>query len=390
MPKKIVILLDGTSNQISADRSNILRLYGTLKKNDEQLVYYDPGVGTLGAEKAWLGFWRKTVEVWGMVTGYGLDQNVKEAYRFLVENFEAGPDGQDQIYICGFSRGAYSARVLAGFLHAFGIMEKRNLNLLDYAFRAYKRIGNRSAPNDSGAEFGEIRLFERTLRPYRPSIRLLGLFDTVSSVIESGRYGPRLKSHAFTDYNSSVQTVRHALAIHEKRIMFRPCFWPHGQEYNQTPFGTGEKAPQDLREVWFTGVHADVGGGYPEADSALAKEALSWMIEQIKPTGLIFITSTVNQLVLGTSQGGNRRQYTRPSPFGQKHVSMNPAWAVLEFLPAFRPKASKRKRIFGFTLPLFEPRHIPRAARIHHSVFERAAAYRDLPENLPPDYKIEP
>ena len=390
MPKNIVILLDGTSNQISADRTNILRLYGTLEKSEAQLVYYDPGVGTLGAEQAWLGFWRKTVEVWGMVTGYGMDQNVKEAYRFLVENFEAGPDGQDQIYIFGFSRGAYSARVLAGFLHAFGLMEKRNLNLLDYAYRAYKRIGSKVAGAGSENAWGEINLFSKTLRPYHPSVRLLGLFDTVSSVIESGRYGPRLRGHAFTNNNTSVQSVRQALAIHEKRIMFRPCLWPPGQAFKRNKFSNAAGAPQDTREVWFTGVHADVGGGYPEAESGLAKEALRWMIEQTRPTGLKFITSTVNQLVLGTSQGGNRKQYTKPSAFGQKQVSMNPAWAVLEFLPAFRPKASKRKRFFGFTLPLFELRHIPRAALIHHSVFERAAAYRDLPANLPPDYKIEP
>ena len=91
MAKNIVVLLDGTSNEISANRTNILRLYGTLEKSDRQLVYYDPGVGTFGAENAWLKFWRKAVEIWGMATGWGLDQNVKEAYRFLVENYDNEP-----------------------------------------------------------------------------------------------------------------------------------------------------------------------------------------------------------------------------------------------------------------------------------------------------------
>lgn len=93
MPKNIVILLDGTSNEISANRSNILRLYGTLEKSGRQLVYYDPGVGTFGAENAWLRFWRKAVEILGLATGWGLDHNVKEAYRFLVENYDDGRSG---------------------------------------------------------------------------------------------------------------------------------------------------------------------------------------------------------------------------------------------------------------------------------------------------------
>ena len=162
MAKNIVILFDGTSNEISADRTNVLRLYGTLKKSEDQIVWYDPGVGTIGL--AWLGIWRKFMEIFGLATGYGLDKNVKEAYRFLVENYQRDEDGaRDRIFIFGFSRGAYSARVLAGFIHAFGLMEKRNLNLLDYVYRAYKRIG------ESGKEhaFAEMRLFERTLRADR-------------------------------------------------------------------------------------------------------------------------------------------------------------------------------------------------------------------------------
>jgi uncharacterized protein (DUF2235 family) len=144
MPKNIVILLDGTSNQVSANRTNILRLYGVLEKSDRQLVFYDPGVGTLGDDGAWLALWRKATEVWGLVTGWGLDDNVKRAYRFLVENYDAGhadSGERDQIFIFGFSRGAYAVRVLAGFLNALGLIERRNMNLLDYAYRAYKRIG---------------------------------------------------------------------------------------------------------------------------------------------------------------------------------------------------------------------------------------------------------
>lgn len=296
MPKNIVLLLDGTSNEISANRTNILRLYGTLEKSERQLVWYDPGVGTIGPENSWLRFWRTAVEVWGMATGWGLDQNVKEAYQFLVENYDSGKrkggkdEGRDRIYLFGFSRGAYSARVLAGFIRALGLIEPRNVNLLDYAYRAYKRV---DLAKGKDASFAEVRLYERILNPDRPPIRLLGLFDTVASIIEHGRFGPRLRSHAFTTTNVSVEAVRHAVSIDEKRTMFLPQLWPEGEEYWGNPFNRGHAVPQDAREVWFKGVHCDIGGGYPEAESGLAKLPIKWMIEQTGPMGLLYRTQTV-------------------------------------------------------------------------------------------------
>jgi uncharacterized protein (DUF2235 family) len=387
MPKNIVILFDGTSNEISAARTNILRLYGTLEKGDRQIVYYDPGVGTFGAENAWLRVWRKAVEIWGMATGWGLDQNVKEAYRFLVENYDDGRRkgeeslGRDRIYIFGFSRGAYSARVLAGFIHALGLIERRNLNLVDYAFRAYKRIGENSEDG-----FAEIRLYERILNPDRPPIRLLGLFDTVASVIEHGRYGPRLRSHAFTKKNQSVETIRHAVAIDERRTMFRPQLWPEGQEYWGNPFNRVDAKPQDVREVWFAGVHGDVGGGYKEAESGLIKLPLKWMIEQTGPTGLHYRKQTVNDIVLGTNPA---KTYVAPDAMAAPHNSMNWAWAIFEFIPRRRPAGSQRCDFFGLTIPLFERRQIPEGARIHHSVIDRAKATGKTAANLPSQYTIE-
>ncbi len=389
MPKNIVILLDGTSNEISADRTNILRLYGTLEKSDRQLVYYDPGVGTFGAENAWLRTWRKAVEIWGMATGWGLDQNVKQAYRFLVENYEKGEgeskggeaDGRDRIYIFGFSRGAYSARVLAGFIHAVGLVEKRNLNLIGYAFRAYKRIGENK--EDS---FGEVRLYERLLAPERPPIRLLGLFDTVASVIEQGRYLPRLRTHAFTRKNRSVEAVRHAVAIDEQRTMFRPQLWPEGEEYWGNPFNQASAKEQDARETWFTGVHGDIGGGYPEEKSALAKLPLEWMIEQTGPMDLHYRTQTVNEIVRGTNPD---KDYVAPDAKAKSNKSMNWGWAILEFIPRRRPENSRRPSLFGLTIPLFERRAIPPGARVHSSVIERAEASGKAPANLPADYRIE-
>ena len=379
MARNIVLLLDGTSNEIAADRTNVLRLYGTLEKSAKQIVYYDPGVGTFGAERSWSRLWRKAHEIWGMATGWGLDDNVKEAYRFLVENHADDDAGEpDRIYIFGFSRGAYTARVLAGFIHSFGLMEPRNLNLLDYAYRAYKRIGD---TGDTDA-FAEMRLFERILRPQRPAIRLLGLFDTVASVIESGRFFPRLRSHAHTRKNASVEAVRHAVAIGECRTMFVPKLWPEGQEFRPERFDDGSAKAQDAREVWFQGVHGDVGGGYPERESALAKIPLLWMIRETEAFGLRYDDQTVDDLVLGKKENS---KYTAPDPMAKPHDSMTRSWKIIEFLPRRKPKGSRRASLWGLILPMMEPRAIPAGARIHHSVFASGHA----PSNLPDDHVVE-
>ena len=109
------------------------------------------------------------------------------------------------------------------------------------------------------------------LRPRRPAIRCLGVFDTVGSVIEWGRIGPRLRTRAFTRKNVSILLVRHAVGIDERRTMFQPQLWPDGEEYWGGPFRPRTVKEQDVTEVWFSGVHGDVGGGYPEKDSQLAK-----------------------------------------------------------------------------------------------------------------------
>ena len=387
MPKNIVILLDGTSNEVECDRTNILRLYGVLTKDAGQLVYYDPGVGTFGADGAWSRFWRKTNEVWGLVTGWGLDQNVKEAYRFLVENYDNGKRKgtkqaeRDRIFIFGLSRGAYSARVLAGFIHAVGLIEPRNLNLLDYAYRAYKAIGE----DQKQSAFAEIRLYERMLNPDRPPIRMLGLFDTVGSVIESGRNGVRLKSHAFTERNNSVESVSHAVAIDEKRTMFRPQLWPSDQQYWGNPFNSAAAQPQDVREVWFAGGHGDVGGGYPEADSALCKVPLLWMIDRAKLCGLNFRLQSINSIILGSKK---EAKYIAPDALGCSNKTMTFGWSILELLPRRKPRGSSRPSLLGISFPLFERRCIPQGAKLHDSVIVRQKQLGYSPSNIPEKFEV--
>lgn len=393
MAKNIVILCDGTSNEIKTDRTNILRLFGTLEHSDRQLVYYDPGVGTFGADEAWSQVYRDATEVLGLATGWGLDHNVKEAYRFLVENYEAGPvvDGRhpdrDRIYLFGFSRGAYTARVLAGFIHAFGLTRPQYLNLLDYAYRTYKDIPNHKDDGSSESPFAGMRLYERTLDNDRPPIKLLGLFDTVASMIEAGHGKIQLKTHPFTNKNPSVEWVRHAVAIDERRTMFRPELWTPGQVYRGNPFAA-PRGPQDFKEVWFAGFHGDVGGGSPESESAQIKIPLCWMIGETAPTGLIYKQDVIDKIVLGLDPQAPK--YVPLNPGYKLHDSMNTAWRLLECIPRKVPKTSWRRRNTsgGAYIPCCDPRLIPPDALIHDSVRIRREQYAYNPKNLPdvPNY----
>lgn len=380
MAKRIVILCDGTSNEIAEDRTNILRLFGMLRKNQQQIVFYDPGVGTFGAENKASYYYRKTGEVWGLATGAGLDANVKQAYQFIIEHYKKG----DEIYMFGFSRGAYTVRVLAGFIHAVGLLHTHNLNLLNYAYRAYKFAKNKhKQPPKAGSTAPiapEIKLYQNVLQPHFPPIKMLGLFDTVSSVIEVGRYFiPKFRSHPHTDYNPSVETIRHAVAIDEKRRMFMPQLYAQGRNFQPKRNIEDGQVLQDVEEVWFSGVHGDVGGGYPEDQSQLAKIPLLWMISQAKQAGLTFNNEVVDYLIRG------KGPQAVPDPKADLNKSMNKFWRALEYAPWYKFKGTQtnRKTHGGFFIRNAEDRLIPEGAMIHSTVFERD----QKPPNLPRTYK---
>ena len=144
-------------------------------------------------------------------------------------------------------------------------------------------------------------------------------------------------------------------------------------------FQLGSAVPQDAREVWFTGTHGDIGGGWPEAVSGLAKIPLLWMIEETKVLGLDYITQTVNRLVKGAHAG---HPYVAPDALAPVNDSMTQGWKVLEYLPLpAKGEGLKRTRA--------RLRRVPPGARVHASVMARAEATGTPPENLPPDHRVE-
>ncbi len=404
--KNIVICCDGTGNEIGTTISNVLKLYRVLEKSDRQRVYYNPGVGTIGHQNAWQRFRQKARAVFGLATGYGLDDDVLGAYRFLCRAYEKG----DRIWLFGFSRGAYTVRVLAAFVHVIGLLRPDQSNLASYAFAAYKRSsgkskqesGSRSPANEmestiaadgDSTALAEAWHFGRVSGARAVRIEFIGVWDTVASVIvpRADRLLPDLQRLRFTRTNSSVKRFRQAIAIDERRRMYRLNRWIEPQVYRSNPFDPDTEVAQDIQQMWFSGVHADIGGGYPEEESGLSKFPLGWMIEEAHAHGLHVNRAMVNHLVYGAPRKGSLHSYVRPSETAPLHQSMNMAWQLLEWLPK-RDKWrewDERRSILGWYLPRSEPRTMPDDALVHQSVQERIDAglgYR--PTNLCGNYRF--
>ena len=414
--KNLVICCDGTGNEISENISNVLKLYRCLRKTDRtqprQMVFYDPGVGTVTEPTTWHRLKANINLVLGLATGYGLDDNVLSAYCFLVEHYAPG----DRIYLFGFSRGAYTVRVLAGLIHKVGLVRPEQANLAGSGLVAYKQYSGTGRGNDvedlSDVDFDEqgplpkdqfdlAAQFARITSTRWPTIHFIGVWDTVASVIVPRRdnlfFLFSLEELAFTRRNPSVRTFRQAIAIDERRRMFRLNKYEEPQEFWSNRYVPDEKkVPQDILQVWFAGVHSDVGGGYPEAQSGDSKYPLIWMIAEAEKAGLNFNHATIRQLAWGIQRKNSPFQYVAPAYTGKTgvlHDSMTAGWRVLEFFPKrakFR-EWPERKVFLGLYIPDCEPRLIPEGAHVHESVLKRIAVEPDYrPVNLPKDYVTVP
>jgi uncharacterized protein (DUF2235 family) len=411
--KNIVICCDGTGNEISENISNVLKLYRCVRKTDKtsphQAVFYDPGVGTLAQPDSWHRFKANLGLVFGLLTGYGLDDNVLSAYCFLVRNYQEG----DRIFLFGFSRGAYTVRVLAGLINKIGLIAPEQDNLAGSGLIAYKQYSSDNpkagyglvqepeSGDDEGpmpeSKFDLAAQFARITSSRWPTIHFMGVWDTVSSVIvprwDRFLIGFSLEELAFTLANPSVRIFRQAAAIDERRCMFRLKKWDQPQIFKPVRFNEVNATAQDSRQVWFAGVHSDVGGGYPEVQSAMSKYPLLWMIDEAVAAGLSVNPRTVNQLAWGVQRKGSPFSYVAPSVRGELHDSMTPAWRALEYIPKsarYREWPEREVRL-GYYIPDCEPRPIPNGAFIHESALMRIAETPDYrPINLPATYETVP
>lgn len=456
--RKIVICMDGTGNAVGDRETNVLKLYKSLDDDDTQITHYVMGVGT-NDSKRMLGKLRQSIRsAVGLAFGLGLEDDVLDAYRFLCKTYQSAADKRvanpkvpadefedDYIYIFGFSRGAYAARMLAGFIHNFGIVEPRKLHLVGPVFRAYRRVTDSDSTADPDRVFQALREYERVMRPDKTvPIRFLGLYDTVSSMVRFRRIWHNLKTygslaelgtHANVDTNVSVRIISHALAIDERRSMFRAQVWNDTKtDYYGNRFRRDSaKRKQYVRQRWFPGFHSDIGGSPPEIDSGIGKLSLIWMLQSLKDAeqaadaedadiakatgdaslpggdartrGLTLRRSHMKRYIQGqdpSRQTPGGLPYAAPDPLAKIHPSIISGWMpkgswiwlIFEILPKSikrratgTPKSYRRGLIWY--LPLMEPRTIPD----HHEIDQSAYIRRDGsaidydPPNLPPHPK---
>jgi len=296
-PRNLVICLDGTSNEPEQGATNVGRIYDAAVKDDTQLVYYDPGVGTMGARAAVTPLGRALTRIAGLIAGYGIRDNIEQAYTWLAQNYRR----DDRIYVFGFSRGAYTARALTGMLRTVGLLRPGSENLAPYALKLYAKSGpsaeSTADPDDQPdqsvlaaqhrfwalrAEFRRVfgnPEFPHPFDSHHNQVHFLGVWDTVKSVGWMNLRGHlQVARWPFTARITNVGTARHALAIDEKRRFYAA--------YRFAPELVAAQ-PDRFREVWFAGVHSDVGGQFPD-DHRLSDIAFWWMATEAGQHGLRF------------------------------------------------------------------------------------------------------
>jgi uncharacterized protein (DUF2235 family) len=302
MVKRLVFCFDGTWNRLDSPHStnvlitaeSVLPLAGD---GTAQLIFYDEGVGT-----------EKSERLRGGIFGRGLVKNLADAYRFLVFNYSPG----DEIYVFGFSRGAYTARSFVGLVNACGVILRSKASIIDFAIELYKKRPDDKNPDEVKYYEEELWTFRNTNSPYvvrsdeeaarrakitgrtdypRLQINYLGVWDTVGALGIPARYAWFSwinRKHRFHNVrlSSFVQSARHAVATDERRLDFAPSIWENLDEMNALAGSSSEADNTPYQEKWFSGVHSAIGGGGDRR--GLSDLALEWVLTGARLAGLVF------------------------------------------------------------------------------------------------------
>lgn len=304
--------------------TNVVKLFNALAASDangtEQKKYYHPGVGTDG------GWWNRLV---GGGAGEGLDRNIKSGYQWLAKNYRPN----DNIFLFGFSRGAYTARSLGGMITSCGLLDLSDATItpaegwqrVDSVFDCYRARADKSKFKALSTHlFSELAFHNKpAAEPIAMStpIFFIGVWDTVGALgipddMALLNLLDSVDKHSFHDTNLSnaVVNARHAVAMDEHRQSFTPTLWTN----------VGNRA--GVKQVWFPGVHSDVGGGYGQV--GLSDGALKWMIEEAGALNLKFRDHVEDQI--------------KPDPRGMLHDSVTTVFKALKTCPRNVPNVGFR------------------------------------------------
>ncbi len=333
MSKNIVIFSDGTCNESDKGYpTNVLKLYNAVeRRTTRQVAFYDPGVGT------------DIFKVTGAAFGVGISANIRQCYEFLIDFYRPG----DRIYLFGFSRGAFTVRSLAGMIHKTGILKRIHRGRINQAFKIYKKRKN----EEQAEKFFRRYCWQADHEGRAPAVYFIGVWDTVSAlgvpfaaVKSLNPFSVRWYGFHDARLHKEVKYGYQALSIDDQRKVFKPEIWDE----------SGIPAGQTIEQVWFAGVHSNVGGGYRR--TGLSDITLRWMIRCSRAAGLHFW------------EDYDRRVLMLPNPDGKMYDSRSGLGKVYV------------KKV----------RTIPENAKIDQSVFDRMAKPENLyhPENLPNSYRI--
>ena len=375
MAKNIVLLSDGTGNSSGKlFKTNVWRLYQALDLSEssasKQIAYYDDGVGTSSF---------KPMALVGGAFGWGLKRNVIDLYTFLCWNYEQG----DKIYAFGFSRGAFTIRVLTGLIVDQGLVQATSkIKLKKLALQAFRDYRRAHFKTISGIEqpcraLRDMVIPNPELRPVaersQPQIRFLGLWDTVAAyglpIDELTRAFNSVFPLSTPDRNLSnkIERACHAVALDDERNTFHPVLW---NEADQPQNDESEHVREErISQVWFTGMHANVGGGY--ADDALSYVSLNWMIQEAQHAGLSFKSQQLEDIKNTANTNG------------KLYNSRHGVGGVYRYLP-------RKLSLLTHTDDITQEQVIIDRPKIHHSVFDRISASADgyAPFNLPDRYAV--
>jgi len=380
-----IVLLDGTWNS-EASKTNVLKLSREaavlrkliLDRHDgvEQRVEYFTGVGTDGP---------LLERLLGGAIGLGLKQIVQNAYDWLVDNYES----DQELYIFGFSRGAYAARALAGLIGASGIQRRKDPGLFDISWENYRARKDARKERRAEARGSRLRLrtpafekaHERGEIHSNNRVEFLGVWDTVGSYgVPAGiglaplaRYvSLALLGFQDTKFGDHIAHGVHAIGVDERRRPFTPTFWT---------IDKGEPQPANVEQTWFAGVHCNVGGGY--ADAGLSDLALAWMIARARALTKLGFDISAAKVAL------------RPDIDGEVYDSAK-GWVVDQLFPRSRPMFSPDALGHGYFTNAGDPKEEHINERVHWSVLAklgRPCTVYDVaktpydPPNLPAEFK---
>lgn len=348
--KRLVFCFDGTWNKLAADTpTNVVLTAASIERTTRdgisQIIHYDEGVGTGRLER-----------LSGGMFGAGLLENVREAYRFLIFNYDPG----DEIFVFGFSRGAFSARTFVGLLRHAGTISRIHADRIDEAIALYRRrLADRDGASDAMRRFraenapgvcvpGDDPWRCTNVDGYQAgsaralTIRYLGLWDTVAAlgvpeVVPGSRWFNRKERFHDASLDAFVESARHALALDERRALFPPVPFENIDALNEASGHAADDPQAPFQQRWFPGVHGGVGGGGDVR--GLSDGALAWVLQGAKRAGLHL------DVARGTRVNG-----LKPDPSASLNNSLHPQWSATSLANTDRKGPSRMHELSASAL----------------------------------------